>query len=110
MEPAPYYPGYPRWKSRGNTRYWDTRKRIMVPDVRTNYPFALLGEEGWDYMEPFVPIEVTEYSKSEMDVMIDYYVEKRYIGEAAATTAGRAEIHFLTGRNPKDAMEFSNWW
>jgi len=51
-----------------------------------------------------------EYSKSEMDVMIDYYVEKRYIGEAATTAAGRAEIHFLTGRNPKDAMEFSNWW
>jgi len=110
LEPAPYYPGYPRWKSRGNTRYWDTRKRIMVPDVRTNYPFALLGEDGWDCMEPFVPIEVTEYSKSEMDVMIDFYVEKRYIGEAATTTAGRAEIHFLTGRNPKDAMEFSNWW
>ena len=82
----------------------------MVPDTRTNYPFVLLGEEGWRIMDPFIPIEVTPYSKSEMDTMIDFYVDKRYIHEAAATVAGRAEIHFLTGKNPKDFMEYSSWW
>ena len=110
LEPAPYYPGFPRWKTHGSNRYWDTRKRVMVPDTRTNYPFALLGEEGWEYLEPFIPIEVNSYSKSEMDTMIDFYVEKRYINELSSTRAGRAEISFLTGRNPKDLMEFSSWW
>ena len=82
----------------------------MVPDTRSNFPFALLGEEGWIQMDPFIPIEVPLYSKSEMDTMIDFYVAKRYIREAASTVAGRAEIHFLTGRNPKDFMEYSSWW
>ena len=110
LEPAPYYPGFPTWKTHGNTRYWDTRKRIMVPVIKPNYPFALLGEEGWAFLEPFLPIEITPYSKSELDTMIDFYADKHYINEVALTPAGRNEIHFLTGRNPNDFMEFSSWW
>ena len=82
----------------------------MVPDTRSTFPFALLSQEGWELMDPFVPVEVNPYSKFEMNTMIDYFVDKRYIRETAATDAGRGEVHFLTGRNPKDFMELSSWW
>ena len=82
----------------------------MLPDTRSTFPFALLSQEGWELMDPFIPVEVNPYSKFEMNTMIDYFVDKRYIRETVATEAGRAEVHFLTGRNPKDFMELSNWW
>jgi len=110
LEPAPYYPGFMTWKTRGSNRWWDTRKRIMVPQIKPNYPFSLLGEEGWEYCEPFIPIEVESYSKSEMDTMIDFYLEKRYISDNASTPAGRAELHFMTGRSPLDLIDYSSWW
>ena len=108
LTPAPYYPGFPTRKTRGRNRVWDTRKRIMIPKVQVNYPFALLGEEGWEHFEPFIPIEVNLYSKAEMETMIDYYQEKRYISDKASTPAGRAEINFLTARSPYDFMEYSS--
>jgi len=110
LEPAPYYPGFRTWKTHGRNRCWDTRKRIMIPNVKHHYPFALLGEEGWEHFEPFIPIEVNLYSKAEMDTMIDFYGEKRYISDTAVTSAGRAEIHFMTGRSPGDFMEYSSYW
>ena len=30
----------------------------MKPDLDSHMPFALLGEEGWEAMDPFLPIEV----------------------------------------------------
>ena len=50
----------------------------MKPDVESSdYPFDLLGEEGFRTMNPFVPIEMTNYSDGELDVMIDYFTDKR---------------------------------
>ena len=47
----------------------------MDPD----YPFVLLGNHGWQHMHPFIPIENTNYTPGEMDVMIDYYTDKRLV-------------------------------
>ena len=59
-------------------------------------------------MDPFIPIEVTPYSKFELDTVIDYFLEKKYLSKKAGTEAGRAEMQFLTGRNPKDFTELSS--
>ena len=40
------------------TRWWATANRDMKPDLDSHMPFALLGEEGWEAMDPFLPIEV----------------------------------------------------
>jgi len=91
-------------------KYVDKLKVQMRPETQSYYPFALLGQEGWETMAPFVPIEVARYSKSEMDTVIDYHVERNYIQPMAATDPGRAEIHFLTGRHPEDFVSFSPEW
>ncbi len=32
---------------------------------------------GWELFDPFVPVEVPAFSQGELDVMIDYFVEKK---------------------------------
>ena len=51
----------------------------MVPETDPDYPFALLGNHGWDQIHPFVPIATNDYTEGELDAMIDYYADKRYI-------------------------------
>lgn len=91
-------------------KFVDELRKNMRPETQSYYPFALLGQGGWEAMAPFVPIEVGRYSKSEMDTVIDYHVERNYIQPEAATDPGRAEIHFLTGRHPEDFFTFSPEW
>jgi len=88
--------------------YWLTNEKNYKPDTASHLPFALLGEGGMETLSPFVPVEVEKYSEQELDTMIDYYLEKRYIQPVYGTHAGRQEVHFLTGRNPKDFFTFSN--
>ena len=40
------------------TRWWTVKNREMKPETDSHMPFALLGEEGWQTMDPFLPIEV----------------------------------------------------
>ena len=58
-------------------KWWHEKAKRMVPDTDPDFPFALLGNHGWDKLHPFVPIEVTNYNDGEMDAMIDFYVDKR---------------------------------
>jgi hypothetical protein len=32
---------------------------------------------GWELFDPFVPVEVSAFSQGELDVMIDFYVDKK---------------------------------
>jgi len=89
-------------------RWWKSQVEHMVPDSRSHLPFSLLAENGgWEMMNPFVPIQVDNYSEQELDASIDLHVEKRWIRGEAAERKLRSEIHFLTGRNPKDFFTFS---
>ena len=49
----------------------------MKPELESDYPFDLLGDEGWKTMNPFVPIETSNYTEGELDVMIDFYTDKK---------------------------------
>ena len=49
----------------------------MKPELESDYPFDLLGDEGWKTMNPFVPIKTTKYTEGELDVMIDFYTDKK---------------------------------
>ncbi len=31
---------------------------------------------GWETLDPFIPIEVPKFDEGELDIMIDYYVDK----------------------------------
>ncbi len=81
------------------SEWWRPREINMAPETRPDTPFALLRQEGeeiegsadvstkrsnlsfrlpgWEAMDPFIPVEVPPFDDGEMDVMIDYYVQKR---------------------------------
>jgi len=89
-------------------RWYLHMEQSMVPNSISHLPFNLLREEGWRLFDPFVPVEVENFSESELDAMISYYIERGWIRPEAGSRAGRQEIHFLTGRNPGDFFEFSS--
>jgi len=89
--------------------WWKEKERDMRPDTTSHLPFALLGQNGWSHMEPFVPVEVKKYSETELDSTIDYSIEKRWIRPEAAEHNRRKEIHFLSCRNPADFFNFSTF-
>ncbi|CAB4061602.1 DAP3 [Lepeophtheirus salmonis] len=88
-------------------RHRPTRKR---PNTDSHLPFTLLGEEGWKTMGPFIPVEVEFYSEEELNIMIDFKLEKDYIRSVAGTSVGRAEINFLTGKSPLDFANYCHYW
>jgi len=91
-------------------KYVDQLVDKMIPETQSYYPFALLGQEGWEALNPFIPIEVGRYTKAEMDTIIDYHLERNYLQPVAATEPGRAEIHFMSARHPLDFMKFCPEW
>lgn len=70
---------------------------------RLTYAFRyLLGKEGFEHLDPFVPILVSEYSEKELVSCVNYYRERRWI----QPYPGHAEeLFFLSGGNPYKVME-----
>ena len=62
-----------------NKIWWRALQQEMIPETDPDYPFALLGNHGWDQLHPFIPVSTQDYTEGELDAMIDYYADKRYI-------------------------------
>ncbi|VDM43351.1 unnamed protein product [Toxocara canis] len=76
----------------------DARDALTIP---LNTPLELFGEQGFEAIEPFVPIQTGLYSKDEMNSLYDYYKEKRWITtELGRSERGRKELMFLSAFNP----------
>ncbi|XP_053133229.1 28S ribosomal protein S29, mitochondrial [Hemicordylus capensis] len=68
---------------------------------RAYLPHELLGKEGFDTLDPFVPIQVFNYNEQEFESCYQYYLDRRWLlHEKASTNGGRQELHFLSGGNP----------
>ena len=96
MDKRPRTPGFrpppPKYWTVNSDNY---KPPIMEPD----YPFVLLGDHGWQYMHPFIPIETANYTPGELDVMIDYYTDKRLVFTNLATlefTPWQLTLQFIT--------------
>ena len=59
------------------SRWWSVRNRGMKPETDSHMPFALLGEEGWQTMDPFLPIEVQRTTVSVYSILTTaiYFVQ-----------------------------------
>ena len=68
-----------RVHGRSTKKYWNINATDFKPNTVPDYPFVLLGDHGWQHMHPFIPIETTNYTPGELDVMIDYYTDKRFV-------------------------------
>ncbi|XP_007435819.1 28S ribosomal protein S29, mitochondrial [Python bivittatus] len=68
---------------------------------RLYLPHELLGQKGFAALDPFVPIQVSNYTDLEFESCYQYYLERKWLQhEKASTSEGRMELRFLSGRNP----------
>ncbi|XP_044800205.2 28S ribosomal protein S29, mitochondrial isoform X2 [Bubalus bubalis] len=64
-------------------------------------PQELLGKEGFDTLDPFIPILVSNYNPKEFEGCLQYYLENNWLQhEKAHTEEGKKELLFLSNRNP----------
>ncbi|XP_029791878.1 28S ribosomal protein S29, mitochondrial isoform X2 [Suricata suricatta] len=64
-------------------------------------PQELLGKEGFDALDPFVPILVSNYSPKEFESCVQYYLESSWLQhEKAHTEDGKKQLLFLSDANP----------
>ncbi|KAI4874823.1 hypothetical protein NFI96_023754, partial [Prochilodus magdalenae] len=64
-------------------------------------PMELLGEEGFDRMDPFVPVPVSNYSDKEFESCYLYYMDRNWLQhQHSRTEEGKKELVFLSNRNP----------
>ncbi|CAB3410952.1 unnamed protein product [Caenorhabditis bovis] len=69
--------------------------------VSRHTPLELFGEEGFDFIEPFLPIEVNNYTEKEIRELYEYYVKKNWLAtKNARTEKGRMELMHLSAFNP----------
>ncbi|XP_041649497.1 28S ribosomal protein S29, mitochondrial [Cheilinus undulatus] len=69
---------------------------------RSEYlPQELLGERGFDHMDPFIPVSVPNYSEKEFESCYLYYMDRHWLQHPQSQTEeGKKEITFLSNRNP----------
>ncbi|XP_067395252.1 small ribosomal subunit protein mS29 isoform X3 [Emydura macquarii macquarii] len=64
-------------------------------------PDELLGKEGFDTLDPFIPIQVSNYSQREFESCYQYYLDRKWLQhEKACAEEGRKELLFLSNANP----------
>ncbi|KAM8921555.1 small ribosomal subunit protein mS29 [Pelodytes ibericus] len=66
-------------------------------------PQELLGKDGFEALDPFVPIHVPKYSEKEFESCYRYYLERNWIQhEKASIEEGKKELVFMTDLNPRE--------
>ncbi|XP_028327475.1 small ribosomal subunit protein mS29 [Gouania willdenowi] len=64
-------------------------------------PQELLGERGFDNMDPFIPVSVSNYSEKEFESSYLYYMDRHWLQHPQSITEeGKKELEFLSNRNP----------
>lgn len=65
----------------------------------------LLGKEGFEHMDPFVPILVSEYTPKEFKSCMDYFRERKWVQPLPGQDE---ELTFLSASNPYKLMTLCN--
>jgi len=63
----------------------------------------LLGKEGFEHLDPFIPVLVDDYNVAEFVSMIEYYKDRKWIRNI--TSSGQRELELITNRNPFVLMD-----
>lgn len=64
-------------------------------------PQELLGEKGFDSMDPFIPVSVPNYSEKEFESCYLYLMDRQWLQHPQSRTEeGKKELVFLSNRNP----------
>ena len=80
-------------------------------DRRINTPHYLLGKEGFEFMDPFIPINVPDYSDKEAYSCVEYFINRRWIlNPKGHTEWGKKQLLFLSNKNPKTLYNVCGAW
>jgi len=72
--------------------------RLTIP---LNTPLELFGEQGFEAIDPFIPLETKNYTQSEIDKIYEYFKEKQWLtSEKARSEEGRKQLKYLSAFNP----------
>lgn len=74
-------------------------------------PQSLLKKQGFEFMDPFIPILVPNYSIKEAHNCIDYFIERKWIIKPRGLTEeGKKELMMISNRNPYQLMAVTAHW
>ncbi|KAK9877852.1 hypothetical protein WA026_020082 [Henosepilachna vigintioctopunctata] len=77
---------------------------IGQDDYPSNLPRYLLDKEGFEHLDPFVPIPVENYSSKEFLSCMEYYKERKWIQYYPGM---EEELAFISNSNPYKLLELS---
>ncbi|CAH0753897.1 unnamed protein product [Bemisia tabaci] len=88
---------------------WSNGAAVLTVDTKNSYPdnrefvfpLYLLHKEGFEHLDPFIPVYVPALNPKEVNNLLDYYEEKKWLLKPQA----REEIEFLSTRNPYHLTE-----
>lgn len=64
-------------------------------------PQDIIGPDGWDHFDPFIPLNVPKYSRKEYESCMNLYQDIGWLTRPEVRTQEvRDEIRFLSGLNP----------
>lgn len=64
----------------------------------------LLKKEGFEHLDPFVPIFVDNYSQKELISCMEYYRERKWVRRGPELDD---ELAFISGHNPYKLMQLT---
>lgn len=81
-------------------------KIAMTEGYMESYmPRYLLGSQGFEHLDPFVPVHVDTYNDKEFHSCIQYYLDRHWIQK---TPEGfQDQLKFLSNKNPYDLMRLT---
>lgn len=75
-------------------------------ELASHLPLYLLQRSGFEHLDPFVGINVKEFSDLELHSMLDYYEDRQWIQRKGPDYRG--ELSFLSNKNPFQLMALCN--
>ena len=72
-------------------------------DRESPLPFYLLGRQGFEHLDPFIPVRCENYDEKEYESCISYYVNRRWIQNV--NEGFDKELGFLSNKNPYKLMD-----
>lgn len=92
---------------------WDWTNGVVIVTVdrlaateermESEYPRYLLGHDGFEHLDPFIPIKIDNYTEMEYNRCIEYYLNRKWIQNNSKGFDD--ELKFLSGKNPYKLMQ-----
>lgn len=67
-------------------------------------PRYLLKKEGFDHLDPYLPIMIENYNEDELNAVVEYYKNRKWIRDLSPD--GKKELKLISGSNPYKLREY----